>query len=176
MIAIKTKPSDDEKAKSKFFGLADLPEVWLEGDEFSPTEILLCQINLEEISPFCGELLPKTGFLYFFMDLESSPVKGVVRYSEFVDANTLFNDGAEYDYDLLTPAVMEFSVEEKAENGLFSNEKKLLKNEVCLLKFTPDTLRGVDFLSGEQGSFCFLIDRSDLSKRFFDKAYLVNLT
>ena len=59
---------------------------------------------------------------------------------------------------------------------MFSKEKKLVGEEICLLKFTPDSFDELDFLSGVEGSICFVIDKNDLKNKRFDKAFLLNLT
>jgi len=174
MIAIKIKESCPVEG-SKFFGAAFLPDKLIESDEFSFGEVFICQINLSELAPFDKKgLLPDSGWLYFFMDFDCKPVKGIVRYSESADAYTFFNEDAELDYDVETEYAVEFS-DGEADNGVFAGHKKLYDNEVCLLKFTPDTLGDMDFLSGTNGSIMFVIDRESLSKRQFDKAFLINV-
>lgn len=162
---------------SKFFGQAFIPEAWLKGGEFSPTEIFFCQINLEELQGLAPEgLLPKSGYLYFFFDFDFKPAKGIVRFAESPDASTFFNEEAEVDYDVETEYPIAFEAANKAENGMFCKEKKLIGEEVCLLKFTPDSFPEMDFLSGVKGSVCFIINKSDLLKKNFEKAFIVNLT
>lgn len=83
-----------ELEQSKLFGEAYLPEEWLENDIFSIYEFFLGQINLSE---FSCEFLPKSGYLYFFIEassLKSSKMKAVVRYYQGEpSACTDFNDG-----------------------------------------------------------------------------------
>ena len=79
--------------ESKLFGEAYLPDKWLEQDVFGLDEFFLAQINL---SNFTSELLPKNGFLYFFIDARSfkkSKMRAKVRYfGEEPDACTPFNE------------------------------------------------------------------------------------
>ena len=173
MIAIKI---DDKALSSRFFGEAYLPESWLGSDEFSLTEIFFCQIDLEKIAPLNKSgLLPDKGYLYFFIDFDVTPVKGTVRYAPDPDALTFFNEGAESDYDVETARGITFYEAETADNGLFEAHKKLYDNEVCLLKFTPNTLPDIDFLSDTDGAIMFVIDKTDLLNRRFDKAFLINV-
>ena len=175
MIAIKIKDKCDITG-SKFFGEAYLPEKWIEGDEFSYTEVFICQINLEEVAALDEQkLLPDKGYLYFFMDFDVKPVNGIVRYSESPDACTFFNEDAEADYDVETEYAIEFFKAGDAPAGLLAKHKKLYDNEVCLLKFTPDTLSDMDFLSGTDGAIMFVIDKEALKRREFDKAVLINV-
>ena len=83
--------------ESKFFGEILLPEEWLKNDIFGENEIFLCQIKLEDVAVLDkGNLLPKSGTLYFFIDESVTPVKGIVRYFDGVaDAYTDFNEGFE---------------------------------------------------------------------------------
>ena len=174
MISIK-RASSAENVGGKLFGEAFMPEKWLENDEFSIGEVFFCQIDLEKIKAFDKDgLLPDKGFLYFFIDFDENPAKGVVRYSETADALTPFNEECELFYDVETEVPLELRSGE-SENGLLAYDKKLLDNEVCLLKFTPNTLDGVDFLSDVDGSLLFVIDKEALKKRRFDKAVLINV-
>ena len=162
---------------SKFFGQAFVPEKWLKDGEFAPTEIFFCQIDLEEIQKIeKTDLLAEKGYLYFFFDFEEKIAKGIVRYAESPDASVFFNEEAETDYDVETEYKIKFERAEKIENGLLSKEKKLVGDEVCLLKFTPDSFEEIDFLSGVEGSVCFVIEKGDLIKKRFEKAYLINIT
>ena len=175
MIAIKTENVRDV-TDSKFFGEAYLPERWLDGDEFSLTEVFFCQINLEDVAKFDEQkLLPEKGYLYFFMDFDCKPIKGIVRFSDKPDAYTFFNEDAEVDYDVETDMGIGFYAADDAPVGLLCKHKKLYDNEVCLLKFTPDALPDMDFLSGTDGAIMFVIDKEDLKNRRFDKAFLINV-
>ncbi len=175
MIAIKTK-NVSEVADSKFFGEAFLPESWLDGDEFSLTEVFFCQINLEKVAKYGGQkLLPEKGYLYFFIDFDLKPVKGTVRYAENPDACTFFNEDAEVGYDVEKEVGIDFYVADDAPAGLLCKHEKLYDNEVCLLKFTPDAFSDMDFLSGTDGAIMFVIDKDDLENRRFDKAFLINV-
>ena len=171
------KNGQTEVGSSKFFGQAFVPENWLYKGEFSPTEIFFCQLDLSEIQKVeKTDLLFEKGYLYFFFDFEEKIAKGVVRYAAEPDASVFFNEEAETDYDVETEYKIVFERADKIENGLFSNEKKLVGNEVCLLKFTPDSFEEIDFLSGVEGSVCFVIEKGDLIKKRFEKAYLINIT
>ncbi|MBO7368978.1 MAG: hypothetical protein J6U25_01675 [Clostridia bacterium] len=172
-----SKSEQNDIESSKFFGQAFIPEKWLFGDEFSPTEIFFCQIRLADLNGLSPEgLLPEDGYLYFFFDFDCKPAKGIVRYSRNPDSYTFFNEGAELDYDVETEYPITFEAASVAENGMFLKEKKLVENEICLLKFTPDSFSGMDFLSGVAGCVCFVINEPDLLAGRFDKAFLVNLT
>ena len=175
MIAIKID-NDGKLNGSKFFGEAFLPESWIAGDEFGCFEVFICQIDLEEVAPFDKNgLLPDKGYLYFFMDFDSKPVKGIVRYAESPDASTFFNEDADVDYDVETEYVVDFYGADDAPVGLLCRHKKLYDNEVCLLKFTPDSLADMDFLSGTDGVIMFVIDKDDLKNRRFENATLISV-
>ncbi|MBR3864266.1 MAG: DUF1963 domain-containing protein [Clostridia bacterium] len=83
-----------EVENSKLFGDVFLPESWLENDLFSPDEYFIAQINLQDLN--C-EILPKTGYLYFFLEILSpnaDKVRAKVRYFDGEpDAYTDFNEG-----------------------------------------------------------------------------------
>lgn len=174
MISVK-KTNNFREDGSKLFGEAFMPEKWLENDEFSIGEVFFCQIDLEKIKAFDKDgLLPDKGFLYFFIDFDENPAKGIVRYSEKADSLTPFNEDSELDYDVETEVPLAFSSAE-GENGLLATHKKLLENEICLFKFTPNTIDGVDFLSDVDGSLLFVIDKKALEKLDFEKAFLINV-
>ena len=173
MIAIKRGRED---ANSRFFGEALLPESWLGGGEFSPTELFLCQIDLSELDSACGESpLPKEGFLYFFIDFGVSPAKGIVRYALSADSLTPFNEDYEFDDDVETPFPVSFEVK-NAVTGLLCDEKKLFGGEVCLLRYGADSVNGLEFLADTDVTIMFVIDKTALEKRQFEKAFLVQLT
>ncbi len=63
---------------SKFLGNPDVwegfewPAIWVDGEMYDLT--FLCQINCSQAAPFDTEhILPKTGMLYFFYDLDEMP-------------------------------------------------------------------------------------------------------
>ena len=177
MIAFRKIDGGTERS-SKIFGEAVFPESWLVGDEYGEEEVFFCQINLAEVAPLDESgLLPKEGFLHFYFDFGSKSVSGKVRYFEDGDASTSFNEENDFsDYDVESECYIGFYAADSSENGLFLRHKKLFDNEVCLLCFTPDTIDGVDFLSDVDGKICFVIDKADLKKRAFDKAFVVELT
>ena len=66
---------------SKFLGYPVLPEGW--ENEFDDGVLFLLQINLEEIKDLDKDnLLPHTGYLYFFLDVSDGPynLRPIVRY------------------------------------------------------------------------------------------------
>ncbi len=82
-IHLKVVPAEGEYdlGRSKFLGRPTLPEGWSE--QFGESVLFLVQIRLEEIKDLDPEnLLPHTGYLYFFLDTEDSEynLKPIVRY------------------------------------------------------------------------------------------------
>ena len=67
-IKLTTSDYDVELEESKFFGEILLPEKWLMDDIFSPDEMFLCQINLEQVYEQVGKtMLKESGILYFLI-------------------------------------------------------------------------------------------------------------
>lgn len=186
------KDEDCELDQSKFFGEILLPEKWLMENVFSPDEMFLCQINLENLYEKVGKTyLPESGMLYFFIDYKKKPM-AVVRYcNEEADAYTCFNEDWEGDYDVLTEWALDYELCNSNDNGgektgngftLYKGGKKdfsemlckedfLPDDEIALLKFTPNTSE-MDFMSDEEKLMYFIIKIEDLKKLDFSNVIL----
>lgn len=186
------KDEDCELDQSKFFGEILLPEKWLMENVFSPDEMFLCQINLENLYEKVGKTyLPERGMLYFFIDYKKKPLP-VVRYcDEDVDAYTCFNEDWEGDYDVFTEWALDYELynqsdknAEKTGNGftlykgaeeefseMLCKEDFLSDDEIVLLKFAPNTSE-IDFMSYEEKSVYFIIKIEDLKKQDFSNVTL----
>ena len=151
-----------EVEESKLFGEAYLPEKWLEDDTFSPYEFFLCQLRLED---FNSDNLPKSGYLYFFIEdygFSGKKLKARVRYFDSEpDAYTDFNDGY-FEYD---PESVALKVESLGELN-FDFE---LNNQVCLLEI-PCELLPLDL---ECDKIAFVIEKADLANGDFSKTSLI---
>ncbi len=161
-IKLTTIFDEVELEDSKFFGEILLPSSWLEEDVFSPDEMFLCQINCEQLYEAIGKTaLPKTGMLYFFIDYGKKE-KAVVRFADCeLDAYTCFNEDWESDYDVVNDFPVEF---ENGEGGtcLLCKDENVQEGEVCLLRFTPNSLEDLDFLEDEDCALYFIIDEKSL--------------
>lgn len=188
------KDEDCDIEQSKFFGEILLPEKWLLDDVFSPDELFLCQINLDDLASAVGKtLLPDHGMLYFFIDYKKKP-QAVVRYFDGdADAYTLFNEDWEGDYDVITEWAIDFS--SRLDKSLFRLEKgagvqskntfsarddfsaMLVKDEnvesgeIAILKYAPDT-SDLDFLSGTNKTVYFIMKESALKQSDFSSVTL----
>lgn len=145
---------------SKIFGEPFIPEEWLEGNEFSPFEFFVCQINLAQIN--CP-LLPNVGFLYFFVDAPNynfDKMIAKVRYFEGEpSAYTDFNDGY-FDENPMNMALVE-----KGDGNIDFCEKGD-DDKITLLKLSKEYLP--DEINGN--NLCFEISEDDLKKGDYKKS------
>ena len=78
-ITLKKADKNGDPGKSKFFGDPVVPNAWAERD--FGEQIFFCQINLADIAALDTEnRLPRTGWLYVFLDTEVYPYKPAVYY------------------------------------------------------------------------------------------------
>lgn len=157
---------------SKFFGEILLPNAWLEENVFSPTEMFLCQINLEQLYTEIGEtLLPKTGILYFFIDYGKKLTAKVRYFDGDLDGYTCFNEDWEDDFDAITDLSVEFA---HGEDGvvLLANTQDLFGDDVCLLKVNTADEDVLDINLAPNKTLYFMIDKKALLSRNFDKVVL----
>lgn len=152
---------------SKFFGEIAIPEKTLMGNEFSPDEAFICQINLENDKLYYKNFILKNqGVLTFFVDIKKR--KAIVRYfAESLDAYTSFNDDLDYDIDFVTELKIEFCEKNDYTVGsmLFTDEN--CDGKVCLLKI--NNFSDEPLLPFKCSSAYFLIDEVDLLKMDFSK-------
>lgn len=171
-MAIKIKTDGKVVGKSKFFGGIEIKDEWIEQDLFSPTDIFLCSIDLEEIKGYDADnLLPPKGKLLFFVDIDQTPATCKVLYLEEGDAYVEFNEDSECDYDVETevPIIFESGSENTA---MLIKDEKVFDGETCLLRFCPAEFDEIDFLSDVNGRLYFIIDNESLKARDFSKTKL----
>lgn len=188
------KDEDCDIEQSKFFGEILLPEQWLLDDVFSPDELFLCQINLDDLASAVGKtLLPDHGMLYFFIDYKKKP-QAVVRYFDGeADAYTLFNEDWEGDYDVTTEWAIDFSsfldkslfrleqgacVQNKNDfsargefTAMLVKDENVESGEIAILKYVPDS-SDLDFLSGTKNTLYFIMEESALKRLDFSSVTL----
>lgn len=158
---------------SKFFGDMLLPEKWLIDDVFSPDEMFLCQINLEELSDAVGKtLLPDTGMLYFFIDYKKKPL-AVVRYFDGeADAYTCFNEDWEDDFDVYEDWQITFdSLADEEGSKLLSRNAPIEEDEIALLVYDPSS-SPMDFMAGKDKKLYFVMKVTELKKHDFSNVKL----
>lgn len=188
------KDEDCDLEQSKFFGEILLPEKWLLEDEFSPDELFLCQINLDDLASAVGKtLLPDHGMLYFFIDYAKKPQAVVRYYDGEADAYTSFNEDWEGDYDVVTEWAIDFSSFldkssfrlEKGENlkdendflkrenftAMLVKDENVENGEIAILKYVPDA-SDIDFLSGTKKTLYFIMKESALKEFDFSSVIL----
>ena len=179
---------------SKFFGNPDIwedfrwPYITENGENYDLS--FVCQINCKQAAAFdIAELLPKSGMLYFFYDLDEMPTvaydKAVVLY--FDGDTSMLHQMLLTDQDGNDIGFREMKIEFSAtENNASANcagqsthcllgslppdSENLtysLKDRQILLKIgaiDTNTVK-LDFLGG--GSLCWLIDRNKLKSKDF---------
>ncbi len=170
-IKLTTSDYDVELEESKFFGEILLPEKWLMDDIFSPDEMFLCQINLEQVYEQVGKtMLKESGILYFFIDYKKRPQAVCRYYDGEVDAYTCFNEDWESDYDVINPWAIDFSLGE-GDIAMLCRDENVPEDCIALLKFSADKTE-IDFMAGTNNTIYFLISLDDLKKGNYDKTYL----
>ncbi len=147
---------------SKLFGEVFLPENWLETDTFSPDEYFIAQINLQD---FNCEFLPKTGYLYFFLEvvsLSGEKFRGKVRYfNGEPNAYTDFNEGY-FEEDEQVFAL------EKSDIGnvVFEQEEG---DSLCLLTIPSSLLELFNF---NCKALSFVINKEQVIRQNFDSCQI----
>ena len=176
MTAIKIKiddaRTDCDVNVSHFFGGVMMPESWLKGGVFSPTDLFLCVIDLSQLKKAVGaSQIKDSGFLYFFVDTESSPAACKALYAESPDSYVEFNYDAETEFDVETARPIRF---EKGESGsaMFIRDEKVYDGETCLLRFDTAEFKEIDFLSDLDGYLYFIIDNKSLDRGEYNKTKL----
>ena len=175
-MAIKIKVDENslcDLGSSKFFGEILLEEKLLKDDTFSPTDIFLCQIDLEDITMLDkANLLPHEGVLQFFIDLDASPVSCKIIYSKDADAYCAFNEESDCGYEVEEPLCIGFDSGDEG-CAMLVKDEKVLSGEVCLLRFCPREFDCLDFLFDIEGKVYFIIDSEALGRRDFTQTKVI---
>lgn len=184
---------------SKFFGSPHVPEGFCwpqETDEEGCSYDLdfLCQINCAEAAAFDKDgLLPKTGILYFFYDLDGAPYQG--------DAAVLYCDGdlsrigrlilEDGDGNDISRPELAISFEAAQYGGyapggtdshfllgepsdseqLGLGNQGVPQTDQMLLQIDSFKAGDEEILFGDTGTLCFFIKKKDLSEKNFGKTW-----
>jgi len=180
---------------SKLLGNPDVCEGfdWPRADDDDGNEYLLdflCQINCAQAAPYDKDgLLPKTGMLYFFYDLEEAPYRG--------DAEVVYYDG---DMDRIYPMALldddeigrmeqQITFENVAYSGyapkganshfllgvpcspeaLGLGSKGVPASDQLLLELDTFKAGKGEICFGDTGTLCFFIKKKALAKKDFTK-------
>lgn len=197
-----SKPKEKLKAgESKLFGNPDVwdgfiwPSVRENGAEYDLT--FMCQINCEQASAFDESgLLPKTGILYFFYDLDTMP-----EAPDEKSARVLWYNGELFDLhemmltdengNSLTFCEQKIDFEEETEKEQPSHlllgdatlngtaDLECIKNSGCekdtvlLLQLCSIETEDAQISFKDSGRLCFYIDAGSLKERDFSRVKAV---
>ncbi len=197
-----SKPKDRLfTGSSKLFGDPDVwngfewPYIEENGEKYDLT--FLCQINCAEVSPFDKEgLLPETGMLYFFYDLDTMPEAAdgrsarVLWYSDdILTLNKMML--TDENGNSLTFCEQRIDFEEETEkeesshlllgdavlNGMDDLERKknseCTRNTVLLLQLCSIETEDAQISFKDGGRLCFYIDAESLKERDFSRVKAV---
>ena len=107
--------------RSKLLGAPVVPQGFLD-DKLTDNDYFVAQINLEEIASF-DTLLPKKGFLYFFIDVEDNQTKVLFTEEEPVEAITDINEAFDRDaYGAVEALYMDFDESIEEGNAILSDK------------------------------------------------------
>ena len=151
---------------SKFLGDPAIPAELDADSVLGDDEVFLCQLDCAEIKPFDkSDLLPKEGWLWFFVDLEDYPYKPRVVYSKWGPEFVLEEYNEEWVEDTTRAWGVTFSDKEK-DNGGAVILPRVADDEVTLLSIDPEKAQ-LGLLSGAGGVVSFVIDRAALLEKDF---------
>ncbi len=172
MIGIKVEKAHGEYdvGTSKFLGAPTMPEEWLEDGTIGEDDFFFCQLKASEYKAFDKEnLLPKTGFIYFFLTESEGEYIPNVRYCAD-EPDTLIDD-FNAGFDFLGDTDAEYSIDyfcgENTEDG--TGILKVLDNKVTLLQYDPLDDNMPDFLADTEKVVSFCMDKEDLLNLDFSK-------
>lgn len=166
-LKIKSGEEKHDLGVSKFLGKPVLPGDW--ANEFPETVLFFLQINLEEIKDLDKDnLLPHTGYLYFFLDTAEGEydMKPIVRYFDgipdavFDDFNSMVPDYSQYTDEYL----VEFEEVDDDEvcTRLFGNPSDWnYEDEPPKLLLQFDPLDGLGIFEYIDGLLYFFFDKKN---------------
>ncbi len=162
----------DNVDASKFLGDPVIPAELDADSVLGDDEIFLCQLDCAAIAPYDTQrLLPDSGWLWFFVDIEEYPYAPRVIYSVSEPEFVLEEYNEEWVENTSVAYGITFS------NGAKDNCGAVLLGSgagqsVTLL--TVDTVKAkLGVLSGAGGALHFVIDRDDLAARDFSRVRLI---
>lgn len=168
-ICVEKAHGDYDPGTSKFFGAPTCPEEWLEDGTVGDNDFFFCQLKIDEFKKKdSSDLLPKSGFLYFFLREENGTYVPNIRYcAEQPDALIDdFNAG----FDFIENPEDEYSID-FPENGNCDGSLLLAENgdTVTLLKYDPLDDNMPLFLQETEKIAFFNIKKEDLQNLDFSK-------
>lgn len=159
---------DYDYGTSKFLGAPTMPEEWLADGTLSDDDFFFCQIKLSELSEHTDcTLLPKKGFLYFFLTKEDEEtyVPNVRLCTN--EPDTLIDD-FNLGFDFLGNTDDEFSIDFNGE-GASCETALFIDNgdSYTLLQYDPLDDNMPEFLQETEKQAVFKISKADLEKLDF---------
>lgn len=158
---------DGEECASRLYGEAELPERWLDSGIFGAGEFYVGRIMLGDISS-AQNFFPKSGALFFFIDMQKSPYSAIIRYFDGeLDAATDFNDGFSSVEDFQTEIGLK---PHDMPEECYITMLREAGDEIYLL--TIESPEGERLLPID-GTVSFAVKKSDLKRLNFSSARLV---
>lgn len=164
---------DYDPGTSKFFGSPTCPEEWLENGFIGDDDFFFCQLKIEEFKKFDTEnLLPKRGFIYFFLSKQGSEYVPNVRYTETMPETIIddFNEGFDFPFDITT----EYSIDYE-DDVSFDGTSLLIpdNDDIILLKYDPLDDNMPKFLSETEKTCFFRINKEKLNNLDFSAVSMI---
>ncbi len=164
-IKLTKAPEEHDYFVSKFFGPPAIPKEW-EAD-FAEHIVFLGQLRLDEVAPYdTDNRLPKTGYLYFFLDTELYPYDVWVRYYDG-EPDLVVEDFNAYDHvfgHLTSSYLMSFEPCDEYESctRLFGFPANGYDEDDAPLLLQYDPLDNeMDFLKEVDG-YCYIFSDTDI--------------
>lgn len=157
---------------SKFLGDPAIPAELDADSVLGDDEVFICQLDCSEIKPFDKSgLLPDSGWLWFFVDLEDYPYKPRVVYSKWGPEFVLEEYNEEWVEDTTRAWGVTFSDKEKDNCGAVILPR-VTEDDVTLLSIDPEKTQ-LGLLAGAGGTVCFVLKRDELAAQDFRNVRLV---
>lgn len=168
-ITVEKAHGEYDPGTSKFFGSPTMPEEWLSDGTVGDGDFFFAQLRLAEIKGFIdSEMLPKKGFIYFFLTENDGSYTPNVKY--FDGEPDILIDDFNVGFDFLGDCAETDYSADFCKADSFSDGTRLLADDgdsVILLQYDPLDDGMPEFLADTEKLARFRIKKSDLEKLDF---------
>ncbi len=151
---------------SKFLGDPVIPAELDADSVLGDDEVFICQLDCAQMKPLDRhDLLPREGWLWFFVDLEEYPYSPRVVYSKWGPEFVLEEYNEEWVEDTTRAWGVTFSDKEKDDGGAVILPR-VTEDDVTLLSIDPEKTQ-LGLLAGAGGTVSFVLKRDELTAQDF---------
>lgn len=165
-ITVQKAHGDYDIGTSKLFGAPTCPDEWLENGFIGDDDFFFCQLCIDEFKKYdTEELLPQSGFIYFFLTEKDGAFIPNVKYHPENPQTVIedFNAGFEAYGDIESDFSIDFTEYSGDGSATLLNDG----NEVILFKYDPLDDNMPEFLADTEKTAVFRIGKEALKKLDF---------